>query len=310
MTYHAPEERAKFGATMSDATFSRVAKIAQREAGLVLAHAKLSMVQSRLSRRLRALQLPDFDSYLDFLEGEADGRTEMRHFISALTTNVSHFFREMHHFNTLKEQALPKLIERAKSGGKIRIWSAGCSNGQEPYSIAMSILEVFPQAGDFDIKILATDIDPEVLATARAGVYSGSLTTGLDEDTKRSYFDRSGTAEDEKLTVKPNVAALVAFRELNLHATWPMQGQFDAIFCRNVVIYFDEPTQEKLYRRYAERLGREGWLFLGHSERINDSSAQLFASCGVTTYRPTGATPSSSAKPTAGAVAKGQQHGA
>ncbi|AJE46897.1 CheR family methyltransferase [Celeribacter indicus] len=276
--------RAPVETTLSDRTFARIAQIAQKEAGIVLPPSKISMVRSRLTRRLRALTLGSFDAYLDYLMSGSDP-SEMDNFISALTTNVSHFFRENHHFDTLTHRILPAAQQKLARGGKVRIWSAGCSNGQEPYSIAMTLLNADPSLSGKNIKILATDIDPEVLRLARSGCYHGAMAQGLNEETMAAYFTRSGPADQTALTLNANVRRLVTFRHLNLHADWPMQGRFDVIFCRNVMIYFNEETQIRLYRRFAQILEPEGWLLLGHSERVHETVSPLFKPAGVTTYR-------------------------
>ena len=269
---------------LSTSAFNRIASLAHREAGIVLSRSKESMVKSRLTRRLRELKIKDFDSYIDYLEQDSS-ESEMSHFISALTTNVSHFFREDHHFHTLRTDIMPRLQAKLELGKSVRIWSAGCSNGQEPYSIAMTLLEFNPNINKHDIKILATDIDPEVLSCALEGAYSGALTSGLPDSFINKYFEVQKTDNEELLTIKPGVRDLVSFRKLNLHAKWPMSGSFDVIFCRNVVIYFDDDTQTQLYRRFANSLTDCGWLLLGHSERLGDDVSKLFKSVGVTTYQ-------------------------
>ncbi|WP_199908131.1 CheR family methyltransferase [Celeribacter baekdonensis] len=276
--------RSTIESAISDQAFARIAKIALREAGIVLATSKVSMVKSRLTRRLRALGMSSFDDYLDLVETGNDS-TELGNFISALTTNVSHFFRENHHFEFLAKTILPSLQQKLAAGGKVRIWSAGCSNGQEPYSIAMTLLNADPSLIKKNIKILATDIDPEVLSQARSAQYKGSLTTGLTDEIIAKHFSRDQQGDEIVMTVNANVRGLVSFRQLNLHAEWPMKGKFDVIFCRNVVIYFDEETQARLYRRYAQVLEAGGWLMLGHSERIIDSINPLYKNVGVTTYQ-------------------------
>lgn len=276
--------RSTIESAISDQAFARIAKIALREAGIVLATSKVSMVKSRLTRRLRALGMSSFDDYLDLVETGNDS-TELGNFISALTTNVSHFFRENHHFEFLAKTILPSLQQKLAAGGKVRIWSAGCSNGQEPYSIAMTLLNADPSLIKKNIKILATDIDPEVLSQARSAQYKGSLTTGLTDEIIAKHFSRDQQGDEIVMTVNANVRGLVSFRQLNLHAEWPMKGKFDVIFCRNVVIYFDEETQARLYRRYSQVLEAGGWLMLGHSERIIDSINPLYKNVGVTTYQ-------------------------
>lgn len=262
------------------AQMARIARILHDEAGIVLAPGKASMVQSRLAKRLRALDLPDYASYLDLVSAEA-GSDERRRMISALTTNVSHFFREGHHFDCLRDQVLPPLIARLKAGGRVRIWSAGCSNGQEPWSIAMTVQRAFPDVGRHDFRILATDIDPEVLARARAASYEPAMTGGIPADMRQAFLEPDGAG----LRITAPLQALVQFRELNLHAAWPMKGRFDVIFCRNVVIYFDGETQNRLWTRFAEALTPEGWLFVGHSERVAAGVGARFVAAGITSYR-------------------------
>lgn len=282
---NSPQRKLTIESALSASAFDRIATLAHSEAGIVLTKSKESMVKSRLTRRLRALKIKDFETYLDFLEKDSDA-SEMSHFISALTTNVSHFFREEHHFTTLTNDILPQLHAKLKLGQPIRIWSAGCSNGQEPYSIAMTLLEFDPDMSKYDIKILATDIDPEVLQCAVDGNYSGTLTSGLPKIFEDKYFTVTMEDNDKILTINSQVKDLVSFRQLNLHARWPMSGSFDVIFCRNVVIYFDDETQAQLYRRFANSLNETGWLLLGHSERLGEDVAGLFKSVGVTTYQP------------------------
>ena len=258
-----------------------IAAIAEAEAGLSIGETKASMVQSRLAGRLRKLGLPDFGAYLTLLRSDA-GAAERREMISALTTNVSHFFREMHHFELLRTQVLPELAVRARAGKRIRLWSAGCSRGQEPYSMAMTLLEVMPDAPDHDIRILATDIDRAVLQDATAGEYDEAALAPVSAEQKHKYFERHA----ERWAIGPGPRRLVRFRPLNLHADWPMRGAFDVIFCRNVVIYFAPARQEVLWQRFCRALSPGGWLFVGHSERV--SPAAGLAPRGVTAYRRSG----------------------
>jgi chemotaxis protein methyltransferase CheR len=255
------------------------------------------MVRTRLARRLRALKFKTFDEYCDHIRGPA-GADELGMMISALTTNVSHFFREDHHFAMLREKVLPGLIQKAKSGQRVRIWSAGCSNGQEPYSIAMTLLEAGMPPGA-DMRILATDIDPNVVAHAREGIYPDSMATGIPDDLRRKYFLETTHKGETAWQAVPDLKAPIAFRVLNLLHDWPMHGSFDAIFCRNVVIYFDAETQDRLWSRFAKILRPGGWLFLGHSERISPKAMANFTNCGVTAYQRNGDTTSpGSAAPT------------
>ncbi|MGH1329377.1 MAG: CheR family methyltransferase [Paracoccaceae bacterium] len=289
---------------MSAKVFREIALIAHREAGLVISESKMAMVKSRITRRLRALALPDYETYLA-LVNSPDGAAEMPNFISALTTNVSHFFREGHHFDLLKNTILPPLLKKAANGGRIRIWSAGCSNGQEPYSIAMTLLSLDPKAFDKDIRILATDIDPEVIAHARAGLYPKSMATGLEPEHISAFFESVQQNGELCHSALEPLRKLVSFRRLNLHEKWPMNGKFDVIFCRNVVIYFDEATQAVLYKNFANALGSEGWLLLGHSERITDNVSGIFETAGVTAYRPVGSSKVDSALKPNALMAKG-----
>lgn len=258
----------------------RIAAIAHAEAGIVIAAGKGSMVQSRLAKRLRALGMTDYATYLDYVATE-DGREERQRMISQLTTNVSHFFRENHHFETLRDKVLPTLVARAKAGARVRLWSAGCSNGQEAYSMAMTILAALPDAADRDVRILATDIDPMVVARGRAAEYDAQTLSPVPEDMRRKFVEPAGAMY--RMTAP--VRSLVTFRELNLHAQWPMKGRFDAIFCRNVVIYFDPEAQATLWQRFGGALASDGWLFVGHSERVPTGPGTPFETAGITTYR-------------------------
>lgn len=269
------------GASLPDgAQMAAIARIAHAEAGIVIAPGKTSMVQSRLAKRLRALDLPDYDSYLALVESEA-GQEERRRMISALTTNVSHFFREMHHFDTLRQEVLPPLLARAKAGGRVRLWSAGCSNGQEAWSMAMTVLDLMPDAADHDLRILATDIDPLVVEKGRSATYDAQMVTGVEAPLRKRFFEAAGG----QYRLIAAARSLVSFHELNLHAPWPMRAPFDAIFCRNVVIYFDAEAQDRLWQRFGEALAPGGWLFVGHSERVPVAPLSRFTTAGITTYR-------------------------
>lgn len=269
-------------ARLSHEAFQRVSSAAHAFAGLQIPTSKTSLVQSRLSKRLRALGLNDFDTYLDFLD-TSDGQTERALFVSALTTNVTQFFREPHHFEALEKTYLPALLQRAQHGGRVRIWSAGCSSGQEPYSLASLILRLDPSAGSLNIRILATDIDRQVLQNARSAQYPATGAESLPLETRRALF-ASAPENANTLSIRPDVAGLVTFRELNLVGHWPLSGPFDAIFCRNVVIYFSEDTQRALWPRFASVLAAGAPLFLGHSERIAEPKRLGLTPSGVTTY--------------------------
>ncbi len=262
------------------AQFEAIARMAREAAGLNILPEKSAMVFSRIGKRLRALRLAGVDDYIALLQGPA-AAAEREHLISALTTNVTSFFREAHHFAHFAAERLPGLIAAARAGGRVRLWSAACSSGQEPYSLAMVVLEQFPDAPRHDLRILATDIDQQILAAARTATYAPELVTPLQAG-GRERFLRPAPGGD--VTVAPEVRALVAFRHLNLMGDWPMRGRFDAIFCRNVMIYFDQPTQNRLIGRFATVCAPGATLYLGHSERIDPGAEAPFRQVGQTTF--------------------------
>jgi chemotaxis protein methyltransferase CheR len=275
--------RPEDSALLSSAQFARISDIAKREAGLALSVAKNAMISARIARRLRETGRPDFAAYVDFLESGA-GADELRMFISALTTNVTHFFREDHHFKFLEAEVLPRLTAEARAGRKVRLWSAGCATGQEPYSLAITILRLFPDAATHDLRILATDIDEVAIARAMRGRYTAVQLEGVPPPDRRRYFAEVGNGD---MDVGEEARRLVTFRPLNLVGAWPFQTPFDVIFCRNVVIYFDSETQAALWPRFHRALGPDGLLFIGHSERLDSATSHRFTSVGVTSYRKT-----------------------
>jgi chemotaxis protein methyltransferase CheR len=262
---------------MTAEDFASIASILHATSGISLSPSKTSLVYSRLAKRLRTLGLESFREYCQLISGSA-GVDERQAMLAALTTNVTRFFREPHHFDYLRK-LIPELATTAKRGGRVRIWSAGCSSGEEPYSIALTILGLFPNAHELDVKILATDIDPIILGKAKEGLYGREALEPVPADL-RKYFN--AVDSNHKFSPVSAVRDMIAFRELNLIGQWPMTQKFDVIFCRNVAIYFDEPTQDKLFGRYAESLNPDGRLFIGHSERVNDPR---FVSDGLTAYR-------------------------
>lgn len=261
--------------------FDLLSKLAYQEAGLVLSESKAPMILSRLRHRMRELSLKNLTDYCQFIRTEDNGY-ERREMISALTTNVSGFFREPHHFKFLTENVLNQIEEELPKSKRCRIWSAGCSTGQEPYSLAMCILENTQLAESVDIKILATDIDPKVIKYAMRGEYSEAQVSNLDAEMLGKYFSKKYMDSEVRYKLVKEVTDMVTFRELNLIGNWPFTGPLDAIFCRNVVIYFDSPTQENLWPRFYEKLAENGYLFVGHSERV---SHQSFKTVGATVYQ-------------------------
>ncbi len=267
----------------TDDDFRKIAEMLHADAGIALPDTKATLVYSRLAKRLRARGLESFREYCEVVASE-EGVDERKRMLAALTTNVTRFFREPHHFEHLKTQVLPPLLEEAKRGGRVRIWSAGCSTGQEPFSIALTILSLMPDAADRDVRILATDIDPDVVAIGRRAVYPESAMVGMPEGLRKRWMTKVEDASGPAWQMGEEMRRLVAFRELNLIGNWPMKGPFQAIFCRNVVIYFAEETQSRVWARFKTMLGPGGRLYIGHSERIT-GVADSFRSDGLTTYQ-------------------------
>ncbi|ODT71066.1 MAG: hypothetical protein ABS75_10060 [Pelagibacterium sp. SCN 63-23] len=263
--------------SLSEREFARIKARVYSVAGIALSDAKRTLVISRLSKIVRTLGLPSFDAYIDHLErgGSAgDGQD----FVNALTTNLTRFYREDHHFEHLRTHIGALLSERPR-GTRLRIWSAGCSTGQEPYTIGMDLLAAFPELRRWDFRILATDIDTTVLAKAAEGIYPESELSGLSPERRRPFERGEGMVR-----IPAAVHELVAFKPLNLIGPWPMKGPFDAIFCRNVAIYFDKPTQGEMFGRFAKMLAPEGFLYIGHSENLG-SGGGAFRLVGKTIYQ-------------------------
>lgn len=267
---------------MTPRDFREIASMLYADAGIFLQESKSTLVYSRLVKRLRKLNLESFQDYCQLVASPA-GAAERLEMLSALTTNVTRFFREPHHFEHLRSHVLPPLLEVARRGGRARLWSAACSTGQEPYSIALTLLATDPNAASLDVKILATDIDPRVVDEAQRGVYPDSALGDIPSELRKRYFAPTGNRGEGQ--VSDEVRRLITFRTLNLNADWPMQGKFGVIFCRNVVIYFDEPTQQKVWGRFAAKLEPNGWLYIGHSERVTGPATGRFVSEGITAYR-------------------------
>jgi chemotaxis protein methyltransferase CheR len=270
--------------TLTAEDFRRIAATLHAEAGIALHESKATLVYSRLAKRLRALGMENFRDYCALIADRDAGVDERQKMIAALTTNVTRFYREPHHFDHLRDKVIVPLSEAAKRGGSIRIWSAGCSNGQEPYTIALTILSVLPNAYDLDVKILATDIDPNMIREGREGRYPASAIEPVPAD-QRKWFDKSG----DDYVATEQLKRLVSFKELNLMGPWPMKKAYDAIFCRNVVIYFEEETQAKVFSRFTPLMTPRARLYIGHSERLIGPAADQMVTDGVTTYAMKGA---------------------
>lgn len=252
---------------LSEKEFSRIRERVYKIAGISLSDAKRTLVVSRLSRILRGLGLKSFDDYIDFLDARGTAEDDQG-FVNALTTNLTRFYREDHHFEHLRTHVANLIAHKPRMapGGKprLRIWSAGCSTGQEPYTIALDLIAAFPELKRWDFKILATDIDSNVVAKAATGIYPATELNGLSAQ-RTAMFEKAGASE---IRIPAPVRDLVTFKLLNLIEPWPVRGPFDAIFCRNVAIYFDKPTQGQLFDRLGQVLAPDGYLYIGHSENL------------------------------------------
>ena len=266
---------------LSDTEFERIRARLYAVAGISLSDAKRTLVIARLSKILRAFRLPSFNAYVDFLERQGSAE-DAQDFVNALTTNLTRFWREEHHFEHLLGYVGDLVHSRTtQSQKRLRIWSAGCSTGQEPYTIALSLLDAYPELKRWDFKILATDIDTSVIAKAATATYPEGELNGLSLERAR-MFERTA---DGRVRIPAAVASLVSFKPLNLMVTpWPMKGPFDAIFCRNVAIYFDKATQGELFGRLGTMLAPGGYLYIGHSENLG-SGGTGFRLVGKTIYQ-------------------------
>lgn len=261
--------------------FEWVRRALHQHAGIELAEHKKDMVYNRLVGRLRVLSLKDFETYARRVESDP---VEFGEFINAMTTNLTAFFREQHHFDFLAGEFLNEC--RARGQRRLRIWSAGCSMGEEPYSIAMTLIDALgPELPDWDIRILASDIDSRVLQTAQAGVYNLESISRLDKAQLSRHFLRGTGQNNGRVRIKPSVQALIQFRQINLMEPLPLKGPLDLIFCRNVMIYFNNASQAALLERFADVLDDEqGILIVGHSESPYRLTHRLRLS-GNTIYR-------------------------
>jgi chemotaxis protein methyltransferase CheR len=250
--------------TLSQAEFDRIRELVREHTGISLSDAKRQLVYGRLSRRLRALRMSGFGEYIELIEnGESD---ELEEFTNAVTTNLTSFFREPHHFEYLARDLLPKLVAADAGARRLRIWCCAASTGEEPYSIAMILREAHPLLTGWDAKVLATDLDSNVLATGMAGIYTADRFQSMNPARIRNWFQPG--KDGKQFTAANELRSLITFKQLNLMADWPMKGPFDAIFCRNVIIYFDKATQRALFERMATLQRPGDHLFLGHSETL------------------------------------------
>ena len=281
MINNAVEEREK-EFHFSDKEFKFISKLVGERTGIVLSDAKRQMVYGRLSRRLRQLKLTKFSDYCDMLTSGHEG--ELIEFTNAITTNLTAFFRENHHFEHLKETVLPDLIKKNAHTKRLRIWSAGCSSGEEPYSIAMCVREVIPKSSGWDVKILATDLDSNMVQRGKDGIYTAERVEGLTPSRMKKWVKKGTGANADKVRMSAELREMITFKELNLMEGWPIKGPFDFMFCRNVVIYFNKETQRVLFDRYADILRDDAHLYIGHSESLNKVTDR-FKLLGKTIYQ-------------------------
>jgi chemotaxis protein methyltransferase CheR len=249
-----------------DEDFEALRALVKQLTGINLTDQKRELVYGRLARRLRALQLKSFADYRELLS--KDGGQELGHLCNAITTNLTAFFREPHHFEHVRDEVLRPIAAAPSGPRRLRLWSAGCSTGEEAYSLAITVLEAIPDLRQWDIRILATDLDSDVLQHARRGIYAAERLRDMSSERVSRFFVPRREEEDPYYQVAPAVASLVTFKQLNLMHPLPMRGPLNVIFCRNVVIYFDKETQRDLFERISPLQRGGDLLFLGHSESL------------------------------------------
>lgn len=272
------EKFREFEYTLDD--FNYLRKMSNEYSGILVPDDKFDMFYSRLSKRLRVLGFNCFKEYCQYLKKYPE--LEFTEFINSVTTNLTAFFRENHHFEYVEHAVLPELLKKSLPTRQIKIWSAGCSTGEEPYSLAMTLLENIPEG--WDIKILATDLDTNVLATASEGIYPLDRVEAVGEQRLKRWFQKGTGINNHKVRANAQIKQIIHFKQLNLMQEWPMQGFFDFIFCRNVLIYFDRDTKETLANRYGRLLKEGGHLFIGHSESLHQLDTP-FSLIGNTIYK-------------------------
>lgn len=274
--FHSPDR----AYVLTDADFSAIAELVVKESGIHLGAAKKDLVYSRLTKRIRNTGLSSFGAYIDFVRS-GPGAAERDELISAITTNVTNFNREGHHFDHFSDNVVQGLIARARRGEPIRMWSAACSDGREPFTLAMALLNKMPEAGKYDIKILATDIDKKSIQTANEGRYTPDMVNRLDSAYVEKWFEPVGNM----MQIKQSVRELVQFNVLNFLDKWPMKRKFDVIFCRNALIYFQADMQEQIFDGFINHLNEGGYMYIGHSERIVGRAVDKFKSVGPTSFQ-------------------------
>ncbi len=261
---------------MSSRDFKRLCDLIYAQAGIRLGSDKKTMLEVRIKRRLKALDLSSYAQYCDFLFDQRGLKEELIPLIDVVTTNKTDFFREPGHFNFLSEKALPELTARDSGGRPLLIWSAGCSSGEEPYTLAMVLSEYGLTHPGFRFRILATDISTGVLAKAEMGVYSKDMVIPVPAALRKKYLMASREPQSNRVRIVPELRRLVEFRRLNfMDADYRVAEKADAIFCRNVIIYFDRQTQQSVLRKLSQRLVPRGYMFVGHAETLHDMDLPL-----------------------------------
>jgi len=262
---------------LSDRLFKKFSQLVYEQCGINLHEGKKTLLQVRLNKRLRMTGIDSYEEYFELITSAANAG-EFVHFLDSISTNLTYFFRESQHFDFLEQVALPELIANKQKTGdsRIRIWSAGCSTGEEPYSLAMCVLGLLPTPATWDFRILATDISTRALQAASGGVYSEDKVQKVPPALRRANFHKIGNGNGRpEYEIASNVKRIVTFQRLNLKEPYPFKGPFDFIFCRNVMIYFDKKTHEELINRMASFLGPGGYFCVGHSESLTGLSHKL-----------------------------------
>ncbi|WP_287042796.1 CheR family methyltransferase [Desulfonatronospira sp. MSAO_Bac3] len=260
---------------MTQGEFKKLGEFIQAEFGIKMPPAKKTMLESRLAKRLRSLQMTSFDQYREYLFSLKGLELEMPHLVDAVTTNKTDFFREEHHFDILYNELLPHWIEKNDRGRTFMTWCAGCSSGKEPYSLAMTLEEFAGENSDFDYNILATDISGQVLQEARRGVYPEKDAEQIPPQLRKKYLMRSRDRRRSLIRMAPELRSRVSFRELNLMQDFSFREKMDLIMCRNVIIYFERPVQESLFRKLCRFMHPGAYLFIGHSETLSGMDLPL-----------------------------------
>lgn len=269
---------------LSDAEFKKFSDLIYQQVGIFMKLEKKELLNARLGKRLRACQLASFQEYFDFISRPDQQHQEFVQFLDSVSTNFTSFFREVSHFEYLRDNVLPELVAKRNGSREFVFWSSASSSGEEPYTLAVFLNEFGSQSAGFRYKIMATDISTRVLAMAANGVYPVEQTSKVPQDILRKYFQKGLGASSGKVKVKDDLRRQVNFQRFNLMDEFPWSGEIDVIFCRNVMIYFDRPTQEKLIGKFYKGLSKGGYLFIGHSESIS-SLKHEFIQVEATTYK-------------------------